>query len=288
MSDKYSAVWVSHSSISDFKRCPRAYFLKNVFRDPKTRHKMKLMSPSLALGSTVHEVLESLSVLPSQRRFSESLIAKYERAWEKVKGKRGGFPDEATEYLYRERGAEMLRRVTRAPGPLANKAVKINMDLPNFWLSEEEGLVLCGRIDWLEFFEEPATVHIIDFKTGKGEENSDSLQLPIYFLLASNCQKWPVAKASYWYLETSDEPIERPLPSAEEAMNRVLEAGREIKIARQLNRFKCPGGEEGCPACRPFEAISRGEAEFVGSDEYRNDIFILPREEEEDREGVIL
>ena len=92
MPDKYTATWVSHTSISDFLRCPRSYYLKNVYRDPKTNHKVKLMSPSLALGQAVHEVLESLSVLPKHSRFNESLIEKFEKAWSKVTGKKGGFP----------------------------------------------------------------------------------------------------------------------------------------------------------------------------------------------------
>ncbi|KKQ37796.1 MAG: hypothetical protein US54_C0025G0014, partial [Candidatus Roizmanbacteria bacterium GW2011_GWA2_37_7] len=43
--DKFSAVWVSHTSISDFLQCPYAYYLKHVYKDPKTGHKMKIMSP---------------------------------------------------------------------------------------------------------------------------------------------------------------------------------------------------------------------------------------------------
>src|SRR3990167_11317573 len=61
--DKFSAVWISHSSIGDYLKCPRAYYLKNVYRDPKTNHKITLMQPSLALGQIVHEVIESLSRL---------------------------------------------------------------------------------------------------------------------------------------------------------------------------------------------------------------------------------
>jgi len=180
MSDKYTAVWVSHTSISDFLRCPRAYYLKNIYRDPKTNHKIKLMSPSLALGSAVHEVLESLSVLPRQTRFSGSLIAKFDRAWEKITGKKGGFINADTEYKFKQRGQEMLRRVMNNPGPLSGLAVKIQMDLPQFWLSEEDNIMLCGKIDWLEYLPDSDSVHIIDFKTGKTEEDPDSLQLPIY------------------------------------------------------------------------------------------------------------
>src|SRR3989344_8389281 len=169
--DKYTAVWVSHTSMSDFRRCPRSYYLKNVYKDPKTNHKIKLMSPALALGQAVHEVLESLSVLPKQTRFSESLIAKFEKVWAKVSGKKGGFTSAETENKYKTRGQDMLRRVMNNSAPLSGLAVKIQMDLPQFWLSEEDNIILCGKIDWLEYLLETHSGHIIDFKTGRSEED---------------------------------------------------------------------------------------------------------------------
>jgi len=30
--DKFAAIWISHSSISDFLKCPRSYFLKNIYK----------------------------------------------------------------------------------------------------------------------------------------------------------------------------------------------------------------------------------------------------------------
>ncbi len=288
MPDKYTATWVSHTSINDFLRCPRAYFLKNVYRDPKTNHKIKIMSPALALGQAAHEVLESLSVLPRTSRFSESLIGKFEKAWEKVKGKKGGFLDDEVEYKYKMRGAEMMRRVMKNPGPLEGLAVKIQMDLPYFWLSDENNIILCGKIDWLEYLPETDSVHIIDFKTGKAEESEDSLQLPIYLLLVNNCQKREVSKASYWYLNSDDKLTEKELPASETAREKVLAVAEQIKVARQIGRFKCPGGEEGCFTCRPLEAVLRREAEFVGNDDYNYDVYILNKEETENREGLIL
>ena len=289
MPDKYTAVWVSHTSISDFLKCPRAYFLKNVYRDPKTNHKIKLMSPSLALGQAVHEVLESLSQLSKGARFNEPLLAKFETAWQKISGKRGGFSDPESEFAYKQRGQDMLRRVTDNPGPLTNLSVKIQMDLPYYWLSEEENIILCGKIDWLEYLPETDSVHIIDFKTGRFEEADDSLQLPIYHLLVHNCQKRPVSKASYWYLDSQDTLLERPLPDLAGAEKKVLGIARQIKLARQLNRFKCPGGDEGCPACQSYEKILRGEAEPVGQDDFGADVYVLKKNEgTEDREGLVL
>ncbi|OGH84602.1 MAG: hypothetical protein A2261_03175 [Candidatus Magasanikbacteria bacterium RIFOXYA2_FULL_44_8] len=289
MPDKYTAVWTSHSSISDFVRCPRAYYLKNVYKDPRTNHKIKLMSPALALGSAVHEVLEGLSVLPKGTRFAEPLIPKYDEVWKKFTGRRGGFTSDEVENNFKQRGAEMLRRVYNHPGPMNNQAVKIQMDLPYYWLSEEENIILCGKVDWLEYFPESDSVHIIDFKTGKNEESGDSLQLPIYLLLVNNCQKRKVSKASYWYLESSDTLTEKPLPNAFEAETKVLDVARQMKLARQINRFKCPHGDDGCGNCRPYEAIARGEGELVGQDDFGADVYILAREAAvENREGEIL
>lgn len=287
MPDKYAATWVSHTSISDFLRCPRAYFLKNVYRDPKTRHKIKLMSPSLALGSAVHEVLESLSVLPKLSRFSESLIAKFEKSWAKVSDKKGGFTSAELEHKYKMRGQEMLRRVMSNPGPISGLAVKIQMDLPQFWLSEEDNIILCGKIDWLEYLPDTDSVHIIDFKTGRVEEDPASLQLSIYHLLAHHCQKYKVSKASYWYLDNSDELTPKQLPDLETARKSILDIARQVKLARQLERFKCAQGE-GCFSCRPMEAIINHQAEFVHSDEYNYDVYILNKEEAENRGGLIL
>jgi len=91
MADKYTALWVSHSSISTFLECPRAYYLKNIYKDPKTGHKIKLMSPPLALGQAVHEVIESLSEIKTDLRFQEPLLDKFERSWQKLSGEKGGF-----------------------------------------------------------------------------------------------------------------------------------------------------------------------------------------------------
>ncbi len=279
MADKFKATWVSHSSISDFIQCPRAYYLKNVYKDPKTKHKIQLMSPPLALGAAVHSVIEALSIIPVNQRFSESLIKKFDQEWKKYSGIRGGFFDEATEMVYKERGADMLRRIMNNPGPLKGLAVKIKEDLPRFWLSEEEEIILSGKIDWLEYLPETDQVHIIDFKTGKNDEDVNSLQLPIYHLLVHYCQHRTVAKASYWYLESSDKPEEQKLPDLAWAEAEVLAIAKKIKTVRKLDHFKCPHGEKGCWACRPMEQIIRGEAQLMGENDYHRDVYVLPSKE---------
>ena len=278
------SVWVSHSSISDFLKCPRCYYLRNVYKSKQTNRKMNIVTPPLALGQVVHEVIEGLSALPQAERFKVPLLEKFEKSWEKVSGIKGGFKDSAEEDRYKQRGVEMLSRVAANPGILLNKAVKIkprtekdklsNFDLPYYLFSEADNIILCGKIDWLEYREKDDSVHIVDFKTGKNEEDERSLQLLIYFLLAKNCQKFNVSRASYWYLDKNNEPSEVQLPEEREATERIMEAAKRVKLARQLNLMNCP--KNGCFACLPFEAVLRGEGKLVGVSDTNQDLFILP------------
>jgi hypothetical protein len=289
MPDKFSAVWVSHSSMGDFLKCPRAYYLNNMYRDPSSGRKIQIMNPSLALGAAVHNVIEALSNQPTESRFSESLISQFDTVWRKYAGRLGGFSSSDEEQQYKQRGEEMLRRVMAHPGPLLNKAVKIKESTPWYWLSEEEGIILCGKVDWLEYLPSEDAVHIIDFKTGRKEEDGASLQLPIYYLLVSNTQGRKVAKASYWYLGMNDDLTPQELPDADEAHKDILAIAKKMKLARKLERFVCPHGDAGCFACRPLEKVIRGEAEKVGVSEYNQDIFILHDTSEDiSEESVIL
>lgn len=284
--DKYTALWVSHSSISDFLKCPRSYYLKNIYRNPKTNRKIQLMAPSLALGQIVHEIVESLSILPQKERFNQSILEKFNKKWEKVTGIKGGFYNPKTEKAFKERGEEMLRRVIKNPGPLKNLAVKIKEELPYYWLDKDENIILCGKIDWLEYLPNDS-VHIIDFKTSKNKEKDDSLQLPIYHLLATNCQKHPVSKASYWYLELSDNVEEKKLPDLKKAHEDILKIAKEIHLAKKLNRFKCID-EDNCRYCKPFLRIIDGDAEFIGIDSMRRELYVLKDLETRSDESTIL
>ena len=168
----------------------------------------------------------------------------------------------------------MLNRIIANPGAILKKAIKIQSDfIPNYYLSEEDQIILCGKIDWLEYLESTDSVHIIDFKTGKHEEQEKSLQLPIYLLLATNTQTKKVTKASYWYLEKNNELTPKELPSLLESEDKILTVARRIKLARQLKHFICP--QLGCMKCRPLERILRGEGERVGVSDTRQDIYIL-------------
>lgn len=276
MNDKYSAVWVSHSSISDYLKCPRSYFLRNMYKDPSTGHKITVVTPPLSLGAAVHEVVESLSSLPSEERLKISLVKKLDPVWLKYTGKFGGFKTHSEEMIYRDRAIAMLINLQENPGPISKPAIKIktgSMGLPNYYLSETENIILCGKVDWLEYLPDSDSVHIIDFKTGKNEESEDSLQLPIYLLIATNTQTKQVVKSSYWYLDTDTGLIEKKLPNLNDAYEKVFKIAMDIKKARENSNFVCPKG--GCFNCRPLERVLRGEGEKVGVSQTRQDIYIL-------------
>lgn len=88
--DKFKATWLSHSSIGDFLKCPRLYYLHNVYKDLRTNHKITITNAALTLGQVVHSVIESLSEIPVEDRFSVSPLIKFENDWKKVTGQTGG------------------------------------------------------------------------------------------------------------------------------------------------------------------------------------------------------
>ncbi len=276
--DKYNSVWVSHSSINDFLRCPRSYYLKYVYKNDLGR-KINITSPALSLGISVHATLEGLSAFKTEERFKKPLEETFEEEWKKVSGKIGGFKSAKEEVEAKGRGLGMILRVEKNPGPLAKKTVKLppsdNNMPPNFFLSEEENIILNGKIDWLEYVPEDDSIKVIDFKTGKNEEKEDSLQLPIYLLLLNNLQKRKVSGAAYWYLDKDNEPVPVSLPDVKKSFDDVLSIAKRIKEAREKKEFNCPRGEAGCYACRPFEKILKGEAEFVGLGGYNQEMYIV-------------
>jgi ATP-dependent helicase/DNAse subunit B len=275
--DKYSAVWVSHSSISDFLKCPRLYYLKNIYKNERGK-KVSLTSPALSLGIAVHETVEGLKNYRVEERFSRPLEETFEKEWVKVSGKMGGFKTEAEEAEAKERGRNMILRVAQNPGPLLNKTIKLpeshNGMPPNYFISQDDNIILNGKIDWLEYIEADDSLRVIDFKTGKNEEKKDSLQLPIYTLLLTALQKRKISGAAYWYLDKDNNPVDLPLPDIKKAHNIVLAHARKIKEAREKNEFNCPRGPGGCFACKPMEKILKGEAEFVGIGNYGQEIYI--------------
>ncbi|MEI7425262.1 MAG: PD-(D/E)XK nuclease family protein, partial [Candidatus Staskawiczbacteria bacterium] len=213
----------------------------------------------------------------AEERMKQPLFELYDHAWSKVTGRRGGFCSSEEECEMKERGKKMLEKVLTDPKMLGDKAIKLaeghNGMPPNIYLSEDDNIILCGKIDWLQYISEDDSLKVIDFKTGKHEEDDESLQLPIYQLLLDKLQKRKISGAEYWYLEEG-KIIKKKLPTVEESFEKVIKVAKQVAEARAKKEFKCPRGEQGCFACKPYEKIIRGEAEFLGNGEYGQELYI--------------
>jgi RecB family exonuclease len=276
----FGSVWLSHSSLSDFAKCPRLYYLRNMYKDPASGKKIQLVNPFLTLGQVVHDTLESIRYLPVATRFDKPLPDIFEELWPSYEGKKGGFNSLDHEKEFKNRGYLMVKRVTDHPGPIASLSTVIKPKgdmVASFMLSEPDQLILCGNVDWVEVLPD-GTLHIIDFKTGKNEEDSGSLQLQIYLLLAAAGNRRPVTKTSYWYLDKDDFPKEVPIPDLTGVVDKLLSQGRAVKSARLHQNdgaLNCPSG--GCRYCRDYEKIVSKEAEPIGLDPLRDKLlYFLP------------
>jgi CRISPR/Cas system-associated exonuclease Cas4 (RecB family) len=283
MAFNYSSFWISYTKINDFLTCPRGFYLKHLYKNPKTGKKIQVASPHLSLGSAIHEVLENLANIESHKRFNQSLIERLDEIWPKYSGKKGGFGSLDMELEFKKRAEEMLRKVMKKPQFLENKSVKLDKSLLAFPLSLDSDFILCGKVDWLEFIPEDKSIHICDFKTGQNRESEDSLQLGIYYwlvsqYLASKQADLEIKKMTYWYLE-SDLIEEKKIPQVDDLEQEILKIGKKMKLAIKLNSFSCP--KDGCFCCQDLEQVVNHKAELVGiSDMGREIYYVEPKKRE--------
>jgi ATP-dependent helicase/DNAse subunit B len=304
--DKYKAVWMSHSAIGDYEKCERLYYLHNIYKN-KSGKKINIVSPYMSLGIAVHNVLEDLRNYKSEERLKINLLENFEKEWVKYHGKIGGFKSDEEELEFKERGTEMIRNVMSDFKMLASKTIPLKSYydgdmLPNYYISEEENIILCGNIDWIEYSEGNNSLVLIDFKTGKNEEKEDSMQLPIYKLLLTNLQKkWKVGNGKYWYLDNglvADKVLDDKL--LEEVKNKIIRIGIEIRDKKYEWKANAKFGRAGwvehenmeknfsCTSklsninfcdCKKYEKIVSGDtqAEYVGTDMYGKDAYFIDK-----------
>jgi len=269
----FGATWISHSTITDFEKCPRLYWLRNVYKDPVVGKKVQIVNPYLTLGMAVHDTIEQIRYLPREVRFEKPLTHIFEEVWVNCEGEMGGFKNTDEEKDFKTRGYEMVKRVENNPGPLKNLsiALKAKGEVVSSMLLTED-IVLCGNVDWVEVLGD-GSLHIIDFKTGKNEEKTDSLQLPIYLLLAAAFSPHrPVTKLSYWYLNKSDLPAEVSMPNMEGVWEQLKTTGESMRNAKNAYPAGIPCPYKGCRYCKEYDSILKGEAKRVGFDRIREKI----------------
>src|SRR3989344_774309 len=269
-----NTIWISHSSLADFEKCPRLYYSRNLYRDTKfgNNFRIQVANPYLSLGEIVHDAIDNFTnrYNPSERN-KDKMMYELSRGWMLKKGKVGGFKSPSQEKEFKDRCVQMAQRF------LANKdfAGKIPLKTPGFpkkKLFADKDLVLVGNFDWLEDFEDG--LHIVDFKTGQHEEAEDSLQLPIYSILANETLNKPVRKTSYWYLDKDPQPRVVQLKDLDESLGLIEKKSLAVEKAKVEDNF--PHRSENCIFCREYELVSKGEAEHVGTDfKRRREVFFI-------------
>lgn len=265
------AIFVSYTSLSDFLKCPRAYFLKNIYRDPKTNFRLQVASPYLSLGSTVHDAIKWYLDLKGQVT-KEQLEEKYRNLWLKYRGKKGGFESREQEGDFGKRGLKMLDNFFTNAQIL--EKITHHVDFPKLNLFED--VILMGNFDFVGE-KEDGTLHVLDFKTGSKDEK-DPIQLYIYAILAEANLGKPVSSASFWYLDRDDAPRDIVLDPLEPKLEWLKEKGKLLKQAIGEGVWDCKDGEELCNECKIYTALIGGKGEFQFSDyRYKKDVYFLPR-----------
>lgn len=264
-------IFVSFTSLSDFLKCPKAYWFKNIYRDPKSGHRIQIASPYLSLGSTVHDSCKWYLDMGGQVTHPQ-LEAKFRNLWRKYSGKRGGFSSKEEEAVFGKRGLKMISNFFKN----ANRLEKIthNIDFPKLHLFED--VVLMGNFDFVGE-KEDGSLHVVDFKTGIHDEK-DPLQLYIYAILAQANFGKPVSSASFWYLDRDDASKEIVLDALEPKLEWIVGKAREIKEALGQKTWVCVKEEELCRDCKDYQAILDGKGEFQFTDyRYKKDVYYLPK-----------
>ncbi len=275
--DSRKTLWISHSAINNFNNCTRLYYFASIYRNPKTGNRVQIVNPYLSLGSAVHEAIDEVIDFSPSKRVNSSLVKRFEKVWKDYEGKKGGFFSKKQEDEFKKRGLKMVKKVEGSE-MLSKKSLKKEKELPRMKLFE--GVDLVGNFDWIEVLPD-GSLHIIDFKTGRSQESSKSLQLPIYHILAKNNYGKKIKKLSYWYLEKDREPKIKQIKGVDEALIEIKKKAEEIKKSIKESDFSCSSRYPRCFWCRKYESIVSGKAELIGTDEkIQKDLYYLTNGEE--------
>jgi ATP-dependent helicase/DNAse subunit B len=271
-------IYISYTGLTDFLKCPRAYFLKNLYKDQKQNFKLQIISPYLTLGSTVHDALKwylESSYKPSK----EATLNQFRNFWRKYRSKRGGFSSLEEEISFGTRGLKMINNFLDHTDCLEPCAPFLSF--PKFNLVDN--IILIGNFDFVGQCND-GSLHIVDFKTGAHDEDS-AIQLYIYAILAESNFSKRVSKASFWYLDREDGPREIVLDPLNGQLEWLKQKALELKKAIEIGEWICSKGFDGngekihekmCRDCFDYQALLDGKGEWLFSDfRYKKEIFYL-------------
>lgn len=272
-----------------FAQCPKSYhfyYLDPVYSPMKGE--LKRMPQNIysfhTLGKAVHNALTLFYHSPPEQRGKDQLKEHLKQTWRSEVmrqknpplGKWGGFGTLEEERESYKEALEMLTNfaemveadfeIEYLPTADFTHSIKDYQDLITPLSNDFD---ISGKFDLVA--REGNSLHIVDFKTGKKEEESP-FQLRFYKILAEEKFKKPVKKASFYFLKTGNKKefgLEKE--KTEEIKEEIL--GKIDGIMRTENFETSPGKlcqfclyQTFCPEKEKVKEITKGAGEDYSDD----------------------
>lgn len=190
-------LYLSNTSIKTFLKCKRKFKYKYL---DKIRAETNKSNKYLSFGNSIHKTLADFnSIKDSKYRNLDILQNLLRRNWI-----REGYESIAEEKEFGLRGLDMLS--SYYSNPLDDG--KQNLLIEEKIYKNNGDYILCGKLDKV-FVNKDDCVEIIDYKTGSSVVPIDTLQLPIYLILAKEKLGYYPAAISLYYLSKNKKIFEK-------------------------------------------------------------------------------
>lgn len=247
------------AGIARYRLCPRQFWFANIVKPDSDAYE----SPSLLIGTAVHEALRSLHGLPLEDRTPEMAQDCLTRAWIKHRSPTMFAPDlrdaaddeeaarrfaeaEDNQRHFGRKARELMARYMEAFEPEVEPMVS------EYWLDTRlgNGVEVFGKVDRIDLAPD-GSLDIVDYKTGAWmiEEDlmADEPAIQAYAVMARRRYGRPIGRVRLLYLESGEPRTWRPEDEdVDDAERRLRKATSEILADRSFDSFS---GEH-CGRCR--------------------------------------
>lgn len=262
----------SHYKVTTYQKCPRLYYFEYLDDQlSQIKRDIKKPRPELEVGNAVHIALCNYYKIAQDKRDFKALKQLLIQVWKPSRGSAWGFTDIEEERVWFHEALLMLKtfydhqfdedHLFYVPDPQSREEfIKIPMDAD---------LQLIGKVDRID--EDGDGLHVIDYKTGKSQ-NDDDFQVMIYVLLAQEKFGKQVKKASYFYLRTGY--MKTYSPTTGDAKVTAEKVRRLVQTIKTDTKFEAKPTKlcawcdylDYCPKKAEAMAIINGTAEIGVSD----------------------